>query len=104
MFSIEVNPTVWIALGLGVLWFLNRQSGGAILNTLKGVVSNPQPPVAMPGVQPAVSANLPNVQTRVDAANLLKSLFVTVGCKEGAAAMDTVFDHLLDDHKTHETK
>ena len=104
MFSIDVNPTVWIAIGLGVLWFLNRQSGGSILNTLKGVIANPQTPAVLSGAATAVSVSLPDVQARVDAANLLKSFFAAANCTEGAKAMDTVFDHLLDDHKTHETK
>lgn len=96
---------MYLAAGLAVLWFLNRQSGGKVLLTVKGFLANPQPPAVLPGAATAVPAELPGVQARVDHATALRDLFAAVQCKEASAAMDVVFDHLLDDHKTHaETK
>lgn len=106
MFSVEVSPAVWIGLAAIAVAFLNWRSGGRLLSGLKSLLS-PQPTSVIPlpsqaasAVAVAVPEPVP-VPDRVAAASLLQRHFEQAKCAEGLAAVDTVFKHLLDDHRSH---
>ena len=96
---VDVNWSIWVALAVAALWFVNKQSGGKLLANLKSLVSGPEYP--LPGQTAEVKTAVPSVDERVKAARLLAGFFAEQGCKEGIAAMGTAIDHLLDDLKPH---
>ena len=102
--EIDLNWTLLVAGILAAVLAFGK--GGTIMDAIKAFFaaltggSKQAPAVPLPVAGNV--ASLPSVEDRVQAANLLVSFFESQQCKEGAKAMATVVDHLLDDMKPHE--
>lgn len=107
MFSAELHPAMWAGIAAIAIAFLNWRSGGRLLSGLKSLLSpQPTPLIPLPQQVAAVVASVAPepvpVPDRVAAASLLQRHFEQAKCPEGLAAIDTVFKHLLDDHRHNE--